>query len=327
MLHLTNAKEYTSIHLDVNSIGGFVDEAKKIVDLLKASGKVHSASNSGDVMSSAVEIFMLAPYRTFDVTKGGFLIHNPWNETQGDASDHEAVTKQLKKIEDTFATTYSDKTGTDKEVIKMLMKENRPLTSEEIKTYNFATLVERQEVQAKAIYKQKTNQMTNEEIDKKLDSFGAKLTKTIKAMFKPKAMLVVDADGNEIELPEINDITELKVDLSVTGVSDGTYTLTDGRIITVAGGKITEIMEVETEMSKLQKENETLKAEIEAKKIEIEAKQVELTTVETEKIEAMAKFTELEKEFKSIRSSYKPKAEARTEDDDQKPKAFTFKKK
>lgn len=319
MLQLANAKEYEGIDLDFDTIGGLVEEAKKIKSILVSSGKVRSSRNSGNVMSSGVELFMIAPIRTFDATKGGFLIHNPWNNTEGDAAQHEEVAKQLKKIEDDFAKEYSDKTGTDKETIKLLMAENRNLTAEEIQTYGFANIIERQQVQAKAIYKLKSNQMTELEIDNKLEGFGVKLLNTMKAMFKPKAMLLVDADGNELTLPDINDLVELTTGLTVTGVDDGSYTLVDGRVITVTGGVIAEIIEVENEMEALKKENETLKAQIEAKEKELEV-------VETEKVQAMAKFTELEKEFKSIRSSFKAKAETRTEEKNE-TKSFTYKKK
>lgn len=320
MLHLTNAKDYDSIHLDVNSIGGEIFEADKIIKLLVDSGKVHTAANSGDVMSAAVDIFMTAPVRSFDPTKGGFLIHNPWNDTKGDASDHEAVAKELKRIETDLAKKFAKITGVEESIIKMLMSEDRPLTVEEIKTYNFATIVERITPVPLAIYKPKTNTMTDHEIDKKLESFGKKLTDSFKSMFKPKAMMIADADGNEITIPDIADISELAVGLAVTGVNDGTYTLTDGRILTIEAGVITVIDVPVDEMAELKAENERLKAELEAKAQEI-------TAIAEEKTKAMAKFTELQNDFNSIKSSFKPKAEKRKDENENQPQKFNYKKK
>lgn len=319
MLHLTNAKDYESIHLDVNSIGGEVFEADKIIKLLVDSGKVHTAANSGDVMSAAVDIFMVAPIRSFDPLKGGFLIHNPWNQTQGDASDHEAVAKELKRIETDLAKKFAKITGVEESIIKMLMSEDRPLTVEEIKTYNFATITERITPVPLAIYKPKTKNMTEIEINAKLESFGTKLMNTAKSIFKPKAMMVVDADGNEITIPDISDIAELTVGLAVTGVDDGVYTLVDARIITIEGGVITVIDVPVDEMEALRQENEQLKADVAAKATEIE-------TMAAEKTQAMAKFTELQNDFSKIKSTFKPKAEKQKEESTEK-KSFNYKKK
>ena len=307
LIHFNNAKDAQIIHLDINSIGGYVDIADKIISLLEKSGKIITASNSGHIMSAATLIYMSATHRTFDPTKGSFLIHNAWTEIQGEAKDLEIAAKELRDIEKRYAKKYSEITGTSIEVVSELMKENVNLTTEQIEKFGFATIVQN-EFKAVAKLNLKTDTMT-EELKTEFTKLET-LINGVKALFKPKALMIADVNGNEITFPEINDATELKVGVTTTA-PDGEYLQANGETIVIAGGVVTEIKVADNS-----EDVEALKAEIEAlKQANIEA----LATAEnlkTENTKALAEIetfkatvTETVEEFKNFKakmSNYTP---------------------
>jgi ATP-dependent protease ClpP protease subunit len=316
LLHLNNAKNSEVIHLDISSIGGYVEVADKIIDLLKNSGKVITASNSGHVMSAASLIFMSASVRTFDPTKGDFLIHNAWVEVQGEASELERQAKELRAIEKKYAQIYSQVTGVDISIIQELMNQNTPLTSEQIESMNFAHIL-KTEYKAVAKINLKLNKMTEEQIKENFDTLGDKILNGIKSLFKPKALVIADANGTELTMPDINDISELKIGVAATvngEPANGEYPQPDGTILKFEGGVLVEIVPLQNE-------------DVDALKKEIEALKSENEVLKTQNEQVSAKLIEIEKdvkEYKALASNFKPKPQTQT---DVKKATFTYKKK
>lgn len=58
-------------------------------------------------------------------------------------------------------------------------------------------------------------QMELKEVNEKLTSFEA-LLKSVVALFKPKTLMVADINGNELQMDEIKDATEIAVGVKVT---------------------------------------------------------------------------------------------------------------
>jgi len=137
-----NYTDGETIELDFNSMGGFLEAADIIVDILqqaKSYGSKIIARNSGDVCSAATVIWLFADERIWD-NSYRFLIHNPYLENiSGDVDSLLAQIKGLIETEDDLANLYSIVSSKEKPFLFEIMKENRPLTLDELQKLNFIT--------------------------------------------------------------------------------------------------------------------------------------------------------------------------------------------
>lgn len=303
LIHLANAKNYDSIKLDINSDGGSVDDEIKMEVALLATNKTIYTSNSGNVASAASRLFCLADFenRSFDISKGVFLIHNPWGTMSGDSKELQNAADILNQIESDYIDFYAKATTADKTVLAAFMNENKPFTANEIESLGFAKL-EKQDFQPIAFFNLTNNkqmeQMELKEVNEKLTSFEA-LLKSVVALFKPKALMVADINGNELQMDEIKDATEISVGVKVTvgGESkSGEYQMPDKSIIVVTDGLITEIK------PPMPNETEALKTEIAALKAELETVKAEKSEVEKVNAEFKAQALNLAKDLNDFKS-------------------------
>lgn len=134
------------LDIRINSYGGYVDVAQemceRIIDFATANDMTIRTSNTGDVMSAATLIFLMGEERTFDSTKGGFLIHNPWAFNVGDSKSMYECGDALKSIEDYFVDYYAMTTTADKDTIRQLMDASDELEDSVLSEYHFAKIVE-----------------------------------------------------------------------------------------------------------------------------------------------------------------------------------------
>lgn len=299
LMHLNNAKAFDTLNLSINSPGGYCDVADKIIDALHKTGKPITTCNTGDVASAASKIFTIPAskeMRTFYPSRGIFLIHNPWGEAEGDATELAAISESLKQTETDYAKWYAKQTGSDVNVISGFMSENKPLTPEQIDSLGFATIATAAPVKAIAKLKSNTNQMDSKEVVDKMNGLE-KMLKSFMAKFKPKAIMLSDVNGVELEFPEITDITELIVGVKVNAAgapANGDYTMPDGSVISCANGVVTAIAAGQPDQAaQLTAENAKLKEDLaaaQAKLTEMEASQASLV-VEAQKVNSeFAKF-------------------------------------
>jgi ATP-dependent protease ClpP protease subunit len=274
LMHLNAAKDYPVIKQLINSPGGFVDEAEKMRDALDNSGKIIISTNIGDVASAAVDLFLAAPKpnRTFDPTKGQFVIHFPFIDPKdggvtGTASEIETVAKEMKRMESDLVKQYVKATGTDANILAGFMGENIPLTPEQIQTLGFATVIQPQQLKAVAYYKSlNNNNMEQKEVIEKLSGLEKVLQK-ISNWIRPRAMVVQDVSGKELDFGEtITDASQIQpgVIATVDGApADGDFTLPDGSVYTFVKGALQTITPAAgSELESLKKENEQLKADL-----------------------------------------------------------------
>ena len=296
LLAVSKSSEYQSIELVINSNGGYVDVADDMIALLKSLKKPISARNSGNICSAASKIFTLAPKenRFFDPFKGQFLIHNPWAKIEGDSNTLASISSKLQEIENDYAKWYSEKTGSDINVIRGFMKQNAPLTVEQIETLGFAICANKQ-IPINACAKLKIhNNMENKEVIERLSSFE-KMLNSIMSMFKPKALMLSDTNGTELEFSDIKDVSELKTGTKVTqggSPANGEYMMPDGSTLVCESGTVKEIKQPQSE-----DETSALKAEIEALK-------AENLQLKGEKEKAEASISNVSSEFNKISAEY-----------------------
>ena len=289
-----NAKQQGLIELHINSLGGSVVEGFAIADFIKQhSADFLSVTNSGNIASIATTIFFALPFekRTYDINKGFFVIHNPFvpqealeNTTAQGLSD---ASEKLKEIEDKMIFDIVKATGADKEAVKALMIVDKPLTIEQIKAFNIANV---EELKVVAFFNpiNNKNEMNKNEVEEIVTKANNNLLDTIIALFKKKvvALYVTDAEGNQVNFPNVEDGTELKVGDKADNNVTGDVLLADGRTLVMVDGVISEIKEkvveeVEVVVDTTNEVLEALKAENAELKNQLQAKVLALKNIES----------------------------------------------
>lgn len=305
LMHINNAKNFGIINLLIDSPGGDVDAADKMAEALVNTGKEIHATNSGDVASAASRIFCVAPKqnRTFDPTKGQFVIHNPWANVEGDAEYMQMAAKQLKKTEDAYTKYYSERTGCDEEIIRAFMAENTPLTSEQIESLGFATIVSNT-IKPVAFFNLNNNKMDEKQFSKIEQMFNK-----IFAWVKIKALVKTDVNGNELDFGAITAPEEIIPGVEATvgdAPAEGDYVMPDGSVMKFESGKLVEIVPPAPDEVEMLKEQI---ATLEAEKTAALTAQANLAKELSEyKIKAEADFAALNSEFVKIKAHFNSKS-------------------
>ena len=344
LLHLNSAKNYTTINLLINSVGGFVDEGINICEALTNSGKIITATNSGDIMSIAVSIFLTAPRqnRTFNPAKGKFLIHNPFADPSDlnfilDAETLSEMAKEMKSLENKIAKEYELKTGTPLDILKAFMNEEKYLSPEQIESLGFATII-KQPVKALALISlNKKDKMNEKEQGEKIGRIEAALNKLLKALFPAKNMILQDVNGNELDFGEAIQAPEqiiVGVEASVAGSpASGEFILEDGTTFKFEGGKLVEIIKpepVENPESEMAKEIEALKAELAAKNLALTAMESAKNKAETDLENVRKDLKLISTDFTAFKNQFSkgdPAKVVTPEKTDEPKKGFSYKRK
>ena len=261
----------------IHSPGGEVNEGFAIHDFIRSLGVNVETRIEGLCASIATVISLAGDTRTM-TENSTFFIHNPWSMAGGDADEMERMASELRLIENRLASFYSKKTGQETETLLNYMKEETSFTADQAMELGFIQQIVTG-VKAAARIQQKpinqSDQSIMNHIEAKLNSFFSNVSKKlgIKNEFTEQvnAMIVELEDGSRInivtetESPETGNAVQYE---DGTPVNDGDYTLTDGTVIRVFEGVITEIIaasvteEEEMEIEALKAENETLKAQV-----------------------------------------------------------------
>jgi len=281
LVDLEKNKTSAVLKIYIDSPGGDYNEGKKIYELFRDSGKIIITENSGMVASMAVNLFLLGSQRFYDASKGQFLIHNPWGEVQGDADFMSEYSKELKKAEKDLINLYVQRTGSLPEVITGLMQIDQPLTSEQVETLGFAKLINNE---FKAVAKLNLEQMTEKEVNDKINATSEGIFAKIKAFLKKsgivKALVLTTADGVNLDFGDaLNDPSEVIVGSQATAdgaPAEGDYLMPDGVTLVFVAGAVTEIRPKEAgneELEALKAENASLKEQLtEAKALVVDVK-------------------------------------------------------
>lgn len=264
------------IRLMINSVGGCTYEGGLIAKFIQShSDRFLSVINTGDVASIAASIFLALPFekRFFDFRRGVALIHNPYIQNVDGYDTTAAGLKQMAEWveadEKEIRAFIVKQTGANPDVVKALMDINEELNEEQLISINFANII-KQEFKAVAILNsKKENKMDKEFIEKTtsvLDKILAFFNKG-----EVVAIMLTDAEGNQIEFPDLQEGIEPKVGDKVNA-PDGDVIMASGQTFVIAGGVISEIKEIEAPTEETATEDlEAIKAELAAAKAELEA--------------------------------------------------------
>ena len=277
------------IRLSINSIGGDVTDGEKISSFIcEHSNRFLSVINTGDVASIAASIFLSLERqkRFFDLSKGVFLIHNPFLdpvslvlsgvETTSNALS--VMADELQKTEVSISKFIQKQTGADIDVIRGLMGENVPLTEEQITSLNIATICK---FQAVAFFNNNNNKMKDEEVKRMIDESNENMLSKFLAMFNRRtkfvAIMLTDSKGMQIEFPDVpeNSMPEVgDAGKNQDGtLPDGEVLMADGTTLIFEKGIVKEIKPKEDapaeEKTPTADNTEALRAELEALKSEL----------------------------------------------------------
>lgn len=314
-------RESEVINLWISSPGGFLDEGLKICELFESSKQVIKTHNLGDVASVAFNIFLIASRenRFYDPERGSLLIHYPWGEAAGNSAEFKEYTEQLQAEENKLVKQLVNKLGIEEAVLRGYMEQERFLTLEEVELLNIANIVNHE---FKAVAKLKKDEMTEKEVKQELSGIK-KVLEEVKAYFtKPKALMLQDVNGVEINMPEIETIEQLSTGVTATidgAPANGEYVLDTGEVLVFENGSLTEIKEGENEIEQLKVENENLKKQLE--ELNAKAKEKE-SEIEELRVNARAKVEEVTKKFNEFKAKYSKEfvPDGKNDDGDGNPK-------
>jgi ATP-dependent Clp protease protease subunit len=324
----TLESDVTDIHVYINSGGGSVIEGWAIYDKLKTSGKKITTIGEGMVGSIATIIFMAGDYRKLH-ENSRFFIHNPYwqpdSPTPMEADDLISLGESLQAEQKKILDFYSIQTGKAIEELEPLMQKATDLTSTQAIELGFANEIISTSVNytpyklvAFVATENKPKQIKmnkNEQSVSWIKRGFTKLAALINGVTLNMEMPVKDAEGNEVLLyveSETEDLTGksaylLDADGNETPAPDGDYTDANGRVIKIAGGVVSEVMDAENKMheEKKKKENEISIDELTAKINELETAKAslltELESVKAEKSKSETEFNAFKNEFESLK--------------------------
>ncbi len=230
-------KGATSLVVHIQSPGGSVAAGFNTYHVLKAAGKPIKTIIEGEAQSIATFIALAGD--TVEIRNPSiFMIHNPWNEIQGDADSLEAGASELRNLQRDLAEAYSRKTGIPIDQIQAMMKKETVMSAQQAVQMKFADRIV-EPIRAVALGKSPQNMQTKETsaLRRALAACAAALG------MGPMNVDLTLADGNILQVDGDGDLMGKPAMLNGAPAPDGVYPLTDGRSVTVAGGVVTEVKE------------------------------------------------------------------------------------
>ena len=306
-----NQKEATMFNVYINSVGGSVDVGFDIYNYIKSLNVPIKTIGQELVASIATVIFMVGNERVLEQGTE-FMIHLPWGSVSGTSNEIEQYNEMLKKYEKKLVDFYTKATNLSEEAIRPLLTYETWLSPKLANDLKFTTSIASDlPVLAKANFNFKPdNKMTEEQkgffanVLDKLDTIMGKISGSSNV----KAILLQDANGVEIEFPEVMEGELPEVGVSIATVdgtpAEGEYIMPDGQTYIFVGGVLTDIKEVEADETS--EEIEDLKRQLAEAQSQIEAKDLQITEIANE-VKAMKK---------EIKSSFKAEPIVAKKDDD-----------
>ena len=238
------------VHID--SPGGSVEDGDQIYEYLTSLKKVGPVNTitAGNVGSIATKLF-LAGDKRFIHENHKFFIHNPWTSGPGDAKQKLIEAEALKQTENQLRTFYEQATKIDAVGLASLMDNETEMTADQAVQLGFATEKVKARAKAMAFINNSTMPENNNKVLAALEKVTAMLEKAFTPAPQQVKSLVLELQGGGSVFAETEDAAALEgvavfqVDeqgnATTNPAPDGDHTLADGRVLTVAGGKVTAV--------------------------------------------------------------------------------------
>lgn len=208
------------INLNISSLGGNVEDALVIYDILRKKPAKIKANLMGFVASAGTIIAMAGD--TIEMSQNSqFLVHQVHTMVDGNSADLREAANELDKIDEILLNIYQKKTGKNKLSVKSLMKEDRWLSAQEAKDFGFIDNV----------IKDYQNSISNEIIDKinnsnlpkiKIENKMENLKDKVLAAIGFKNDEVIIAENTELK-SQLHNLTTSKTELGVNAKAEKTF--------------------------------------------------------------------------------------------------------
>jgi ATP-dependent protease ClpP protease subunit len=255
----------------IHSPGGDVFDGYAIYNAIRNTGKNITVQIEG-VCASIATLIASAGHKIVMNEKAQFMIHNPRIASMGgEAKDLRNVAAQLDKIKSQLIDSWIGRTKLSQAELSNMYDHETWLTPEQALEMGFVDEV--QEV-LKAVATADIKKYTRME-DKK--TFLNKIMKMVNEFFDPKNLTETLSDGRVIMVPDEGELTGQPVTLEDGApLEDGTFTLSSGQTITVAGGVVTEVADPEAKAEEPKEEEKHEDMELKEKLAAAEARIKEL---------------------------------------------------
>lgn len=279
------------IKFNINCDGGYVDEGFAIYDYIRTSGRNIYTNIEGGCHSMAIVMLLAAPLENRSANKHSkALIHCVRSDFGFDATADElkSMAEELENEQEQILDIYADRTGGDKDELRVFMKEEKMRTADWLLDHGFIGSINAYNTNLRRKGRSNfNNPKTNEDMAKKTKQEVMNMADTFLKGLKNLLGKTVnfdhtDADGNVLFSTEAEDDT-LEVGMSAT--PDGTFELPDGRTVVITDGVISEIQEPastkdpdEQEVENLRTENENLRNQLAEAANVIEELQAQLSS-------------------------------------------------
>ncbi|WP_129714665.1 head maturation protease, ClpP-related [Pedobacter sp. SYP-B3415] len=276
----------------INSRGGDVTEGFAIYDALINSGKTIITIVEGKCASIATVVCLAGSVRKMN-ENSEFMIHNAWADPFTmpgyNADDYQEMADFIREADQKILDLYVKVTGADADEIKAFMDVETFMNAEEAMALGFITEVN-EPLKAVAYFNRAASPAAQSKANKKSIHMSKK-TLAGKAI----AALMALVGGVQAAESTLSDGTKIYYDgdlaegtavftdeeLSIAA-ADGDYTLEDGRVVTVADGAVTAIVDADDDeeptvdamqarITALEEENASLRAENEQSIVAINA--------------------------------------------------------
>jgi ATP-dependent Clp protease protease subunit len=248
------------LKFNIHSNGGSVSEGLAIYDILRNSGRNIHMNIEGSCHSMAVVLLLAAPAenRTGNVNLRA-LVHRVYAPVQGyyTADELEALSADIVREENAILDIYRERTGKNRASLAAWMKAEKERTATELLNMNFISKINSYNTNFKNAKMNKKGKQTGSKVQNALNKASTFLNRLGNLLNSDMMNFdYKDAEGNTVFSTDAEEDTLAAGD-TVTladGTTEGTFTLDDGRIVTVIDNTVTEIVD----------EEETATEEIEA---------------------------------------------------------------
>lgn len=131
-------KDKGDLDVTIHSPGGDVSDGLAIYNALR-SHKGSVTTRVDTLAASMASIIALAGDEIQIADNGFFMIHNPWTIAIADADGFEQTAKDLRKMEDTLAHIYVERTGQSDDDVRAMMRKETWMTAQEAIEAGFAS--------------------------------------------------------------------------------------------------------------------------------------------------------------------------------------------
>lgn len=236
-------KEETEFLFNYHCDGGSVSEGFAIYDYIRTSGKTIHSNIEGNCHSMAVTLMLAAEKgNRRSNPNASALIHEIRGGVSGTAEEVREMADYMDQQTEKMLNIYEDRTGTDRETLKSLIKEEKMRTADELLQYGFISKINPYTTNTKDKEMAKTIQEIKD-LQNKSEGLLAKLKNLLTPKTDaPKTYDVVDQEGAILFTVNREDEAFAVGD---TASPDGVYNFEDGRVVTIAEGVVASIAQEE----------------------------------------------------------------------------------